>query len=144
MAKINVHLQSINAQIIHLFMTMKGRIYAFEGGVQKKKTATTGKKNNVADREPALFRVPAKVVNNGLTLEWAHGNTSDHITPAEVEAIKAKTKYKSVDIVRATRIKSLMRTMSYSKIVRHFEGKKGYSARTIWPVYAALSEVGER
>lgn len=122
-------------------MTMKGRIYAFEGGVPKKKTATTGKKNNVAEREPALFRVSAKVVNGGLTLEWATGNGADKLTPDEISRIKTQTGLKSLSgakYIRALRIKQMMRSKTVGQMAKELK----CSERTVWGIKSALLSSG--
>lgn len=85
---------------------------------------------NVIEERPGVF-------------VWAHGNGSDELTPQEMAAIKKSTGYKSVDVVRATNIKRMMRTRTYTQIVKHYAGKKRYSARTIWAIYSALQSVGD-
>ncbi len=122
-------------------MTMKGRVYAFEGGVQKKNSKATGKKNNVADREPALFRVPAKVVNGGLTLEWAAGNGTDKLTPDEINRIKTQTGLKSLGgakYIRALRIKQMMRSKTVGQMAKELK----CSDRTVWGIKNALLSSG--
>lgn len=120
---------------------MKGRVYAFEGGVTKKSSKATGKKNNVAEREPALFRVPAKVVNGGLTLEWATGNGADKLTPDEINRIKTQTGLKSLGgekYVRALRIKQMMRFKTVGQMAKELK----CSDRTVWGIKNALLSSG--
>ena len=110
-------------------------MYFVAGGAKKVKQ--TPKR---VEKRPALEHVPG--VRVGLAIEWAHGSVSSELTQNEIEAIKRECGYKTVPVFKATQIKSLMRTKTYVQIVRHFNGKKGYAARTIWGIYAALSQCG--
>jgi len=145
MAKINVHLQSINAQIIHLYFMMKGRVYAFEGGVQKKSSKETAGKSNTKQVEPALSKVPGRLTNNGLTTVWETGNVSSELSEIEMKVIRAEMGKNSLEgnkYVRALMVKQLMLVKTCAQIVRHFAGKKDYSERTIKRIHAALSKAG--
>ncbi len=107
--------------------------------------ASTQKKPKPAQptKRPTLADAPGVMVNDGRTIEWAHGGGTNDLTAQEIDAIKKKTGHKSVNVVRAIQIKRLMISKSYVQMVKHLSGKKGYSARTIWSVYSALKSVGE-
>ena len=92
---------------------------------------------------PTLADAPGVVVNDGRTIEWAHGGCANELSSLEIDAIKKNTGHKSVNMVRALQIKRLMISKNYTQIVKHFAGKKGYSARSIWSVYSAIKSVGE-
>ena len=111
--------------------------------ISGQKSTAPAKEKQKKEQEPALLRVPGKVIRD-CEVEWANGNSSSELTFLEIEAIKKKTGYKSVDTFRALQIKGLMASKTYSQIVRHFNGKKRYSPRTIWAIYSAIKSVGEQ
>lgn len=87
-----------------------------------------------------LTKVAGIAVNGGKSVEWAHGNSADELTPAEIAAIKRVTGCKRVKVFRATRIKALMRTRTVAQIAKELK----CSERTVWGVRAALlSTMGE-
>ena len=91
-------------------------------------------------KTPTLADAPG--VRVGLSIEWAHGNMSEQLTPDEVEAIRRETGCKTVKTFRAVQIKNLMRTKTPAEIVRFFKGKHGYRERTVRGICTALSKCG--
>lgn len=84
--------------------------------------------------ETDLRHAPAKEVNGGKTIEWAHGNAVTDLTPDEIEAIKRETGCKRVKVFRAVQIKSMMRTRTVAQMAKVL----GCSERTVWGIRAAL------
>lgn len=126
-------------------MTMKGRVYAFEGGVPKKSSKPAAGKSNTKQVEPALSKVPGRLTNNGMTTVWETGNVSSELTEIEMKVLRADMGKNSLDgnkYVRALMVKQLMLVKTCAQIVRHFAGKKDYSERTIKRIHAALSKAG--
>ncbi len=98
------------------------------------------KQHRPQTKMPTLADAPG--VKVGLSIEWAHGNRSDELTPEEVAAIRLETGCKTVKTFRAIQIKNLMRTKTPAEIVRHFRGKHGYRERTVRGICSALSKAG--
>lgn len=88
---------------------------------------------------PTLADAPG--VKVGMSIEWAHGNRSDELTPEEIEFIRRETGCKTVNTFRAVQIKNLLLTKTPAEIVRHFKGKRGYRERTVRGICSALSKV---
>ena len=104
----------------------------FESGtrVKKKPAAKPWKK-------PALTDAPGKLVNNGLTIEWSHGNTDNELTPVEIEAIKRQTGCKTVKTFRALQVKQMMDRRTLEQMAKALK----CSERTVWGIRTALLSV---
>lgn len=84
----------------------------------------------------------AQGIQVGKSIEWAHGNGSDNLTPEQLEFVRRETGVKSLPTVLVVQIHTLMRTKTCAQIVAHFAGRKGRTERTIKRYHAALSKVG--
>lgn len=95
-------------------------------------------KPRTAPVETNLCHAPAKEVNGGKTIEWAHGNAVTDLTPDEIEAIKRETGCKRVKMFRAVQIKSMMRTRTVAQMATALR----CSERTVWGIRSALLSGG--
>lgn len=103
-----------------------------------------GQKRNTRKTQPAQKDYDHLVgveVARGV-IEWGDWNSKPYeLTPAEIRALKGKSKRPSAKrMAKAIDIKRHMaRGKSYSDIVRHYRGRRGFCPRTIWGIYNALS-----
>jgi hypothetical protein len=102
-----------------------------------------------AKREPEkkdLTAAPARLINNGLTIEWGSNDaTGLFLTEKEKRLICQKCGLKKVNEARALAVKSLMQFKTAAQIVAHFKGRRGMGERMVYGIHAALSEaIGER
>lgn len=104
----------------------------FESGTRAKK-----KTKPKPYKKPALEDAPGRLVNNGLTIEWAHGNSVNELTPGEIEAIKHFTGCKTVKTFRAVRVKQMIDTKTLEQMAKALR----CSERTVWGIRAALLSV---
>jgi len=112
----------------------------FESGTRAKNPK---KQTPKKEQEPALLRVPAKVIRD-CEVEWHSSNVQKcaGLTPDQIRIIKREMKWKGFDSIKVEQVKSRMQYRTCAQIVNDLEGRPGYSERTVKGLHAALSKAG--
>lgn len=86
---------------------------------------------------PSLLNVQGVVTEQtgGIVVEWGT-DAPKALTEAEIKAVRAA----GFRPFKAEAIKALMGHKTCAEIVRHFKGRRGFSASTVRHIHAALSK----
>lgn len=99
------------------------------------KLQVTHKPREYAAEKPAPSLLTAKgVVTDNGTVVWGEA-TPTTLTEAEIKAVRAA----GFRPFKGEAIKALMGHKSCAEIVRHFKGRRGFSASTVRHIHAALA-----
>lgn len=103
------------------------------------KLQVTHKPREHAAEKPAPSLLTAKGVvteqTGGIVVEWGT-NAPTTLTEAEIKAVRAA----GFRPFKGEVVKALMGHKSCAEIVRHFKGRRGFSASTVRHIHAALSK----
>jgi len=91
-------------------------------------------KSEAQKHAPSLLTAKGVVTDNG-TVVWGEA-TPTTLTEAEIKAVRAA----GFRPFKGEAIKALMGHKSCAEIVRHFKGRRGFSASTVRHIHAALSK----
>jgi hypothetical protein len=83
---------------------------------------------------PSLLNAQGVITDNG-TVVWGE-ITPTALTDAEIKAVRAA----GFRPFKAEAVKALMGHKTCAEIVRHFKGRRGFSASTVRHIHAALSK----
>ena len=86
---------------------------------------------------PSLLTAQGVVTEQpgGIVVEWGT-DTPAALTEAEIKAVRAA----GFRPFKAEAVKALMGHKTCAEIVRHFKGRRGFSASTVRHIHAALSK----
>ena len=111
--------------------------------VSGQKSTAPAKEKQKKEQEPALLRVPGKVIRD-CEVEWHSSNVqkSAGLTPDQIRIIKREMKWKGFDSIKVEQVKARMEYRTCAQIVKDLDGRPGYSERTVKGLHAALSKAG--